>query len=128
MPANVNPVVWFEIPVHDLQRAKAFYETALAISLAPPIQVKENTLSFFPMQQGAAGAGGALIDCPHASPSQQGIAIYFHVESIEPVLARIEKGGGNICLPRTDIGEYGFIAHFIDTEGNRVALHEMAAG
>jgi predicted enzyme related to lactoylglutathione lyase len=40
-------------------------------------------------------------------------------------LGRIEQAGGRTLVPKTSIGEHGFIAHFIDSEGNRVALHSM---
>jgi predicted enzyme related to lactoylglutathione lyase len=35
------------------------------------------------------------------------------------------KGGGKIIIPKMAIGEYGFIGHFEDTEGNRIGLHSM---
>ena len=40
-------------------------------------------------------------------------------------LGRVEAAGGKIIMPKTDIQENGFIAQFIDTEGNRVAFHSM---
>ena len=127
MASKHNPVIWFEIPVSDLQRARKFYAAALGVDLGPPVQMGPSTMSFFPMEQNAVGAGGALLHSPQAQPSQQGVTIYFSVESIDPVLKRIEAADGKICLPRTSIGQYGFIAQFLDTEGNRVALHEIPA-
>jgi len=44
---------------------------------------------------------------------------------IDVPLGRIEKAGGKILLSKTSIGENGFIAHFTDTEGNKVSLHSM---
>ena len=35
-----NPVVWFEIYVEDMKRAKAFYEALLAIALEPAKMVR----------------------------------------------------------------------------------------
>lgn len=122
-PQN-NPVIWFEIPVKDIARARRFYETVLGLNLEPPIQMGQATLSFFPMEMGVVGAGGALIQAEHVQPCEQGTTVYFSVEAIDPVLERINRAGGKTCLPRTSIGEYGFMAHFQDTEGNRVALHE----
>lgn len=119
-----NPVIWFEIPVTDMDRAMRFYAAALGITLVPPTQVGEATLSFFPMEMDAVGAGGALIQTGQVQPSLQGTTVYFSVASIDPVLERIIQAGGKSCVPRTSIGEYGFIAQFQDTEGNRVALHE----
>ena len=44
-------------------------------------------------------------------------------DDIDAALARIEANGGKTLVPRTGIGEYGYIARFEDTEGNQVALH-----
>jgi hypothetical protein len=42
-------------------------------------------------------------------------------------LDRIESAGGKIYQPKTKISdEHGFMGVFIDTEGNRVALHSNA--
>ena len=43
-------------------------------------------------------------------------------------LEKINAGGGKTLMPRMDIGQHGFIAHFEDSEGNRVGLHESPAG
>jgi predicted enzyme related to lactoylglutathione lyase len=41
-------------------------------------------------------------------------------------LARAESAGGKVILPKTAIGENrGFIALFIDTEGNKVGFHSL---
>lgn len=125
MASKMNPVIWFEIPVKDIARAKKFYESALGIELSPPTEMFGAKFSMFPMQMNTAGAGGSLMQTDKVQPSQQGTTVYFNVDSIDPVLERIDKLGGKTCLPRTSIGQYGFMAHFQDTEGNRVALHEV---
>jgi predicted enzyme related to lactoylglutathione lyase len=40
-------------------------------------------------------------------------------------LSRIEKAGGLGVIPKTAIGENGYVAIFPDSEGNRVAFHSM---
>jgi catechol 2,3-dioxygenase-like lactoylglutathione lyase family enzyme len=52
-----NPVNWFEISVSDMQRAIKFYGEAFGIKLEP-VEIGPNTFAFFPMERGAAGAGG----------------------------------------------------------------------
>jgi uncharacterized protein len=43
-------------------------------------------------------------------------------------LDKIEAAGGKIVVPKNEISpEYGFMAVFIDTEGNRIALHSAPA-
>ena len=123
MALNPNPVNWFEIPVSDMQRAIKFYGEAFDIKLEP-IEIGPQEFAFFPMQKGAVGAGGTLMHGPGAKPSHQGTTVYFRVEDIDPVLGQIGKAGGKTLSPRVSVGDYGFTAHFEDSEGNRVALHE----
>lgn len=51
--------------------------------------------------------------------------VYFSVEGIDSALAKVQANGGKTLVPKMPIGEWGFIAHFKDSEGNRVALHSM---
>ncbi|MHB8772308.1 MAG: VOC family protein [Syntrophales bacterium] len=120
----MNPVNWFEIPVVDLPRAKSFYEGVFGLSLTLE-ELGPYKMAFFPMENNAYGATGSLMKADGYVPSQTGIAIYFSVESIEGTLAKVAETGGKVLLPKTAIGQYGFIGHFADTEGNRIGLHSM---
>ena len=119
-----NPINWFEIPVTDIARAKAFYESILDTELAPPMDKFGAQMCFFPMEMDKSGATGALMQSEVTKPSHDGTRVYFSVPAIDPTLEKINNAGGKTCMPRTSIGEHGFIAHFEDTEGNCVALHE----
>ncbi len=124
MWTQTNPTNWFEIPVSDLNRAKEFYEyifgTELILNEMGPME-----MAWFPMIEGAPGATGTLMKSEGYIPSHQGILVYFSVENIEDVLKKVTDRGGNTLNPKTSIGEYGYIAHFEDCEGNRVGLHAM---
>ena len=126
MPSHANPVNWFEIPVTDLGRAKAFYEKVLEVEITES-EMGPNKMGWFPMEMGAIGAAGTLIKGDSYTPSKEGSLVYLHVDKIEPTLDAINEAGGSTLMPRTDIGQHGFIAHFQDCEGNRVALHESPA-
>ena len=119
----VNPVNWFEIPVNDLARAKSFYESILGIELTES-EMGPNKMAWFPMEKDAAGAAGTLIQGDGYTPSQEGTLVYLHVDDIEVTLGKIDDTGGKPLMPKMNIGQHGFIAHFEDSEGNRVALHE----
>lgn len=119
----VNPVNWFEIPVNDLAKAKSFYETILGLELTEN-EMGPNQMAWFPMEQGATGAAGTLIKGESYTPSLTGTVVYLHVNNIEETLSKINESGGKTLTPKVSIGEHGFIAHFEDCEGNRVALHE----
>lgn len=47
-------------------------------------------------------------------------------DDFDIALAKEEAAGGKIIMPKISIGRNGFMGHFIDTEGNRVAFHSMS--
>ncbi|MBC3757709.1 VOC family protein [Hyunsoonleella sp. SJ7] len=118
-----NMVGWFEIPVSDMDRAKAFYETVFEVKL--DVQNFGGLLmGWFPFVEGKEGAAGTLIKQESYIPSQEGTLVYFMSEDVQNELDRVEGAGGKIYQPKTEISpEHGYMAAFIDTEGNRVALH-----
>ena len=122
LPERGNPVNWFEIPVRDMARAAAFYEQVFGVTLVLN-ELGAMQMAWFPMSPGVSGAAGTLIQADGYEPSQSGTLVYFEVADVDAALGRIESLGGRALLPKTSIGEHGFIAHFEDCEGNRVALH-----
>ena len=122
MAMEHNPVGWFEIPVSDLDRAKGFYEHIFGIEMSVH-EMGPARMAWFPMFEGAIGAAGALVKGPQYEPSPGGVLIYFTAADIEAALERAAEKGGAVLTPKTSIGEYGFIGHFEDCEGNRIGLH-----
>ena len=121
-----NAISWFEIPVTDIDRAQAFYETVLGRKLRRE-DFGEQTLAVFPYDK--PGIGGALQAGANASArAGSGIRIYLDcMPSIDAVLARVETAGGQIVAPKSALPPgMGFIAHLRDTEGNEVGLHALA--
>jgi len=121
---KINIANWFEIPVKDLKRATTFYEKVFDVILTFE-EMNGMNMAMFPMDQEATGAAGALMQHASAVPSHTGTLVYFSTGSIEETLRRINASGGKTLLPKTGIGQYGFIAQYEDTEGNRLALHSM---
>lgn len=121
-----NPVGWFEITVKDLDRAEKFYKNLLDLDCDRQ-EKKENgiTMSWFPMEMNALQAAGSLVLSEHFTPSHDGTLVYFSCASIEETLKKAESMGTKIFLPKTDIGDHGFIAWLEDSEGNRIAIHSM---
>ncbi len=123
-----NAINWFEIPVANYERAKKFYSTILGAELMDMPQTEEMTnmkYGFFPsvMEQ---GVGGAIVEMEGLKPSADGCTVYLNGgEDLADPLSRVEAAGGKVIMPKTAIGENGFIAQFIDTEGNKVAFHSM---
>ncbi len=105
-----NPVGWFEIPTSNIQRAKKFYEDAFNFKLEAPMKMEGFEMSMFPMERGAEGAAGSLIQGNGYTPSHEGALVYFSVEDIESTEAKIKAAGGRVHKPKKSIGEYGYIS------------------
>lgn len=119
-----NAINWFELPATNFTRAVAFYNAVLGAELQP-FDNGHIQMAFFPHAQG--GIGGAIACGEGYKPSADSSIIYLNGgDDLTVPLARVEPAGGKILTPKTPIGENGFIAHFLDSEGNRVALHSMA--
>jgi uncharacterized protein len=119
-----HAINWFEIPVKNFARAKSFYESVLAVELSTPFP--EMNYAMFPADMQNGEIGGGLVEEQGYEPSQTGALIYLNGgEDLAVPLSRVEAAGGKIVLPKTAIGANGFMAHFIDTEGNKIAFHSM---
>lgn len=124
--AQHHAVNWFEIPVKNLDRAQAFYETLLAAPLRRE-DIAGQALAVFPYDE--SGVGGCLLGGQGApEPTTGGTLIYLNAApSLDTVLARVEGAGGRITTPKVTLpGDMGVFAHVTDTEGNRVGLHALA--
>ncbi|MEJ2163132.1 MAG: VOC family protein [Robiginitalea sp.] len=120
-----NAIGWVEIPVSDMDRAKAFYETVFDRE----IQVHamgDLIMGWFPYVQGKEGASGSLVQHPdfYRPSESHGPVVYFTSSDVQIELDRVEAAGGRIIQSKTQISEaVGFMALFRDSEGNRIALH-----
>lgn len=120
---NSNPVVWFEIYVQDMDRARAFYEAVLATHLEQLSSGIE--MWAFPAQAEGAGAAGALVRYEGYPSGGNSTLVYFRCEDCAVEAKRAAASGGSVFKEKFSIGPYGFIALVIDTEGNMVGLHSM---
>ena len=123
-----NAISWFEIPTTDIDRAAKFYETIFGISLIP-MDLQNLKMRMFPIEDQMTGIGGALIYNKdfYKPSSTDGPLIYLNGNpDVQNILDKIEAAGGKILVPKTQISpEYGHMAVFADTEGNRIALHSV---
>jgi len=72
------------------------------------------------------GVGGGLAQGEGFEPSTKGTIVYLNGgEDLSIPLSKVTQAGGEIIMPKTAIGQNGFMAQFIDTEGNKVAFHSM---
>jgi predicted enzyme related to lactoylglutathione lyase len=118
-----NTVVWADIPVADMERARAFYAAILEAEI-PLMEGSEGNVALLPGEMGEVSADLAKSD--DFTPSSQGTRIYLDCKGdIDGMLARVVGAGGHIEMPPTDMGEVvGTVAFFLDSEGNRLGLHK----
>ena len=123
-----NAISWFEIPSIDLDRATNFYESVFDVSLIP-LDMANIRMRMFPIDDPLTGIGGAIVHAEefYIPSSTHGPMVYLNGNpDVQIILDRVEAAGGKIVVPKTQISpEYGYMAVFIDTEGNRVALHSV---
>ena len=124
-----NPVVWFEIHVNDLERARRFYEAVFQCQLeplpSPEGQASGNEMLAFPMDMPGSGASGTLVKMEGVAPGGGGTLVYFGCEDCAVEQGRVVAAGGQIHKPKFSIGPYGHCALVVDTEGNCIGLHSM---
>ena len=118
-----NPVVYFEIPVIDIDRATKFYSTVFNFKFDTAI-IDNNEMALFPFTQEDSGISGALAKGEIYKPTKDGVLIYFNTVNIDETLRLANANGGQILYPKTDNG-IGLVAEFEDTEGNRIALYQL---
>ncbi|NEQ51072.1 MAG: VOC family protein [Leptolyngbya sp. SIO3F4] len=114
-------IKWFEIPMVDVQRAVSFYNYLYDMEM-DVVELPEHAMAVFPAE---SGVGGALVKGQGCVPSETGPLLYLHaVDDMQVMLKRVEDAGGRVIMGKTEItDETGYFALFIDSEGNRLALH-----
>jgi predicted enzyme related to lactoylglutathione lyase len=123
MSSETNAINWFEIPANDISRAKTFYESIFEIKMQE-MEMPGMKYAMFPFDPMKAKVAGALAQSPMHTPGSTGSILYLNANpDLQKVADRIEKAGGKITMPKTSIGQNGFMAFFTDTEGNTMALH-----
>lgn len=117
-----NTIVWADIPVTDMDRARAFYGKVLQVEI-PVMEGTDGKVALLPGEMGSVSADLALLT--DRKPSTDGSTVYLNSRG-DPVgmLARAVAAGGEELAPVADMGPMiGSIGFFKDSEGNRVGVH-----
>ncbi len=118
-----NAINWFELPSNNFERAVKFYSEVLGSDLQP-MDNPEMKMAFFPTTD--QGVGGCVTHGNGNKPTAEGSLIYLNGgDDLGKPLSKVENAGGEVIMPKSPIGENGFMAIIKDTEGNRVAFHSM---
>jgi uncharacterized protein len=123
-----NPVVWFEIYVNDLKRARSFYEEVFSIDLSElgdPTEEDFKMLAFPSDMESKNRTSGAIVYHTDMKAGGNSTIVYFGSEDCSVEEARAERAGGEILRPKMSIGEYGFISLVKDPDGNTIGIHSM---
>ncbi len=127
MKEQKHAINWFEIPATDINRAKVFYESIFNVELAFMDLGDDFKMAVFPGDM--ESVSGALIYNPNFyHPSEyQGPLLYLNANpNLQDVQDRIELAGGRVTIPKRQISpDHGYMAVFLDSEGNRIALHSQ---
>jgi uncharacterized protein len=116
-----NAINWFELPARNFERAVKFYNVLLNAQMHVE-ELMGTPNAIFPSSD--PGAGGSIIKREGDLPATSGVLIYLNVDGdLDGAISRTEPAGGKVIVPKTHIGESGYIAIIVDTEGNRVGLH-----
>jgi uncharacterized protein len=119
-----NAINHFELPVRDMERAVACYETLLGARMRREL-FGGLPYALFPHDE--PGVSGALVEDPKRSPGG-GALVYLNAGGqLDAILARAERAGVKLVLPKTMVGPEGSIAILIDTEGNTVGFNDSGA-
>jgi predicted enzyme related to lactoylglutathione lyase len=118
-----KPTSWFEIPTTNFERARHFYEQTLGVELH--IEDKSDIkMGIFPHLD--QDTGGCITAGKDYQPSANGTIVYLYAgQDLAAPLDRAVHLGGKVVLPKTSIGEHGYIALLKDSEGNTVGLHSL---
>jgi len=121
----VNAINWFEIPATDFNRAKKFYTDILGAEMEV-VEMMGIKMAFFNTGD-RQSVGGAVCSGEGYSPSDKGVKVYLNGgDDLNVPLSKVEKAGGKLIMPKTHISDdIGYMAFFIDSEGNFVAFHSQ---
>ncbi len=121
-----NPFTWVEIYVEDMSRAQKFYENVLQIQMIPmqaPGDFGDLEMLSFPWAPEGGNISGALCKTNDIKPGLGGTLVYFTCDDCAIETSRVENAGGTVIQEKLSLGEHGFCAIAIDTEGNRISFH-----
>lgn len=120
-----NVTTWFELPVSDIEQAKAFYASVLQTKMIDEA-MEGYRMAIFDHDEHAVS--GMLISSEGYIPSATGSIIYFNGgDDLAIPLARAVENGAKVIILKTAIadGAKGYFAQFKDSEGNRVGLYSL---
>lgn len=118
-----SAINWFEIPVKNIEKSKAFYEEVFQLEMEN-MTVGEMKMAIFP----ANDLSGALTEEKDYSGPERGTVVYLRIpDNMEAVLERVANSGGTVVTTRSLIDEQiGWWASFRDLDGTMIGIYQSA--
>lgn len=121
----VELVNWFEIPVHNMDRARRFYEAVFDCQIVD-MDLGGEIYPCFPNREDD-GFSGALVQYEFTASGKKGPLVYLAAHpDVKSMLSRVVQSGGKIIKDTQEIAPgFGYFAIFEDTEGNQLAIQGL---
>jgi uncharacterized protein len=114
-------VVWFEIPADDVERARKFYSGLFGWKIEKFSGAAVDDYWHIDTGGPDASPDGGLMKRMHP---RQPITNYVLVRSVDEAAQKVERLGGKIIKPKTEVPDMGRFVICRDTEDNEFALWE----
>jgi predicted enzyme related to lactoylglutathione lyase len=124
-----NTIVWADIPVADMDRARAFYAAVLEGEV-PLMDGANGDVALLPGDPTSGEVSGDLVRGENQKPGANGVTIYLDSKGDpEGMIERAVAAGGAVLMPVASMGDMvGSIGIFQDSEGNRIGVHKPSQG
>lgn len=120
-----NVVVWADIPVVDLNRAKAFYEKLLGTSTDSMPGFEGIALLRSPGESDPMDVSADLAPSDIMPSTSHGTTIYLSsFGDIDGMLERAVQAGGRVLSDKSLMEKVGWMAFIEDSEGNRIGIFQ----
>ena len=121
-----NAAVWFEIPVTDMDKAKAFYGAVVQGELIEQNDgPNSNPMATFPVNDMKTGVSGSIYP---GNPPTSGSGNTVHLAApgrLEDTMKRVADAGGQVVSPVIELPA-GRFAYCLDPDGNSIGVFEAA--
>lgn len=123
-----NKMTHFAIHIDDIERAKSFYDEVFdwgfnSYGQSDFLQIKADKTE-------SGELIGALQSRKYSPVSEKliGLECTIGVENVDEIVERVKNNGGQVLMPKTAIPYVGWIAKFLDTEGNLICAMQYDNG
>ena len=123
----MNPIVHFELPAKDKERSKKFYSEVFGWKLEDypemnytMVYTSEVDEKYMPKTPGTINGGMMSTDDNGGTFP----VLVISVPDLDEYIKKVEDADCKIIMPRTEVGDMGYYARFVDPEGVVMGIWE----